>query len=312
MEKNTEKTEHKSNTTEESFIGKLFWGALLVLIGGILLISNFGLVEVEWSNLFKLWPIFIIAAGLSVLSINNFIWRLISFVMAILVLGVVVWALLFGIPDKGNISKYREIVAVESSTIKSYEVAVQTGAGKINIASADQSDLAFALLDSDVMELKKTSKVESEKQIINFATEAKVNNFWPSNVKNDLEIRLNRNLPLSLKLQVGAADVDVDLAESNLEYLNIKVGASSLKVKLGDKQALSNIYLESGASDISLKLPKDSGVRLKLESGLSAKSMAGLFEVGDGVYESGDYINSTKKINITAKIGVASFKVERY
>lgn len=312
MEKHSSEKSEKPNKNNDTFIGKIFWGSLLVMIGGLLLLSNFGLVEVNWANLFRLWPIFIISAGMSVLSINNFVWRLILFVLAIVVLIVVGWALLVGAPDGNSTNNYHEVVAVESNLVKKYEVGIQAGAGRVNIDTSIQKDLAVATLESDVMKLEKSSEIKADKQIVNFATEAKIKSWWPNSTKNNLSIDVSRDLPLTLKVQVGAADVDIDMTQAFLESLDIKVGASSLNVKIGDKQSYSDIYIESGASNIVLKIPKDSGVKLRLESGLSAKSVGNLTKIEPGMYESTDYINAKNKINVVAKIGVASFNIERY
>lgn len=70
-------------------IGRIFWGLLLVLIGILLIINNFGLAIVNWSGMLSLWPLFIIAAGLSVLSVNNLFWKIITIILAIASLFVI-------------------------------------------------------------------------------------------------------------------------------------------------------------------------------------------------------------------------------
>ena len=99
MTKDTETTDKKPETVtakaskQANFnIGRIFWGLLLVLVGGLILANNFGLVNVSWVNLWQLWPLLIIVAGLSVLSFNSWVWNIVSILLIILIFGAITWA----------------------------------------------------------------------------------------------------------------------------------------------------------------------------------------------------------------------------
>ncbi|MEI7689592.1 MAG: DUF5668 domain-containing protein [Candidatus Saccharibacteria bacterium] len=79
-------------------VGRIFWGLLLVLVGGLLIADNFGWVNVNWSDLWRLWPLFIISAGLSVLSIRGIVWKIFSVIFAVAVLGVIGHVAVSGTP----------------------------------------------------------------------------------------------------------------------------------------------------------------------------------------------------------------------
>jgi hypothetical protein len=87
MENNFKSTERVK--TKDWGIGRIFWGLLLVLVGSMLIASNFGFAHINWSSLIGLWPLFVIAAGLSILSINNVIWRVLSVILAVLALAAI-------------------------------------------------------------------------------------------------------------------------------------------------------------------------------------------------------------------------------
>src|SRR5471030_1377661 len=50
---------------------KLIPGMILVMIGVIFLLHNFGMINFHWSNLFHLWPIFLVIGGVNLVFANN-------------------------------------------------------------------------------------------------------------------------------------------------------------------------------------------------------------------------------------------------
>lgn len=82
--------------------GKLFWGLFFIAIGVIALADNFGYANVNWDNLWRFWPLLIIIAGLSMISVNNVLWRVMTFFLAIITILVVAYVLLAGYPIQTN------------------------------------------------------------------------------------------------------------------------------------------------------------------------------------------------------------------
>ena len=91
-----------------------------------------------------------------------------------------------------------------------------------------------------------------------------------------------------------------------------QTGASSMTLTLGDKEALQKVLLDSGASSMTVRVPRDSGVKLIYDGGLSSKNIADLDEVSEGVYQSPDYDDAKNAIEIKADVGLSSFTLERY
>ena len=50
---------------------KLIPGLILVLIGAAFLLDNFGYINFHWSNIWHLWPIFLIIGGVNLVFANN-------------------------------------------------------------------------------------------------------------------------------------------------------------------------------------------------------------------------------------------------
>jgi hypothetical protein len=298
---------HKSHWN----IGRLFWGLLLVLIGGLILANNFGLVAVHWAGLWRLWPLVIIAAGLSTLSLTSWIWRILAIVLAIATLVAVAFVATGNYSVVPTVRVHEATVQRISSDIKQADITIQAGASTLRVNTADQNNIANVKLESNVADLVETSTRSGDMQRINFSMGGS-NQWWIGDIRSTWTVNLTRSLPLNLAVDAGASDTVIDVSQAQLRSATVKAGASSLTLKLGDREATTAVTIDSGASSVVVQLPVASGVRLKLDGGLTTKHLADLQDVGNATYESPGYAQASKKIDIIGKVGVASFTVERY
>lgn len=303
----------KSNNHKASSwrIGKIFWGLLLILVGGLLLADNFDLISVSWNNLWQLWPLAIIAAGLSVLSFRNVIWRIVVTFFVLAILGLVAWVAIYGTSLNSPILTRDITVNKTSDAVKQAEVSVEVGATKLIIGTSDQSSILKAKLESDIVSLENNSLISGETQQVILSTKTS-NHWWRGGIRNSLDVDITHDLPLKLNVNIGASDTEIDMTKAKLREINIDAGASDINVKLGSLESAVVVSIDSGASSIVLQVPKDSGVQLQFEGGLSSKQLSDLNETSDGKYESSDYAKSLNKITVNCKIGVSSFAIERY
>jgi hypothetical protein len=255
----------------------------------------------------------IIATGLSILSLKGFVWRLITIVLTALTLGAVVWVMVGDFPESDLLINSEATIQKISGNVKQAEVNVKAGAISLNIGTTNQDSIVESKFESNMASVSKTSSISGETQQINLTMDAsQANNWWTGNVKSSWNIDLTRDLPLRLNVETGASSTEIDMSSAQLRAISIKTGASSLTLKLGDREDVTDVNIESGASFIVVRAPSGSGVQLKLEGGLATKSIADLSEVSENTYESSGYSMSKNKINIISKIGVSSFTVERY
>jgi len=308
----TETLEKTQKHHDGNLASKVFWGLLLILIGGLALAGNFGLVTINWADLWRLWPLFIIAAGLSILSFKNIIWKILSVILSVATIAAIGWVLLGGISrlNIGSLQAYNDTVQVASNEIKSAEISLDVGASEINISTDNQTAIATAELKSNFATLEKTSSIYESIQKVNFSM--KSGNVWLGSFKNQWNISLTQALPISLSVDAGACDADIDLSAAKLNTVDINMGASNLVLRLGENQSLANVNIDSGASSIKLQIPNGVGVKLHLDDGLNSKKLADLEKTGDKTYESNGYAGAISKIDIMTSIGVSSFTIERY
>lgn len=304
----TEKSSEPNNTWR---VGQLFWGGLFVVIGSLLLLQNLNIIETDLSALWQLWPLFIIATGLSILSTKNILWKtlLVIFVLMMLTFVTLVGLGRFNLAD--NHVRTDTSVVLPNQSTNTTETSLKMGAGSLTIRSAEQQEVVQANLKSSFAELVENQSQDGDTQRINLETKGS-GTWWFGTQKNELDVILSKDIAQAFSLDVGASSVDADFSEIELTSLQVKTGASSVSIRLGERSDALPVVVDAGASSVKLAVPKESGVRVVVESGLSSQNLPGLSEKGDGVFETEDYDSATKKITVTIKSGLSSFELSRY
>jgi hypothetical protein len=95
--------------------------------------------------------------------------------------------------------------------------------------------------------------------------------------------------------------------------LGISCGASSGKIKIGDRSNKVNISLSTGASDFKILLPKNYSIWIESKVALTSESYGSLgLEKNGQSYKSKDFDTSKNQIKVTINAGVSSFDITTY
>lgn len=293
-------------------MSRIFWGLLLALVGLLVLLDNLGVVEVRYENLWQLWPLLIVGWGVSLLNVRGAWWSVVSALLIAGTLGLLVWAAVGAEPfQETENSTQSQQVDKTTGAVGLLDVNVKAGAGNILIGPGESDAPIKAVLRSDFATLNVDSQSDGSTQKVNVSTEGS-RTWWDGSLRNELDIELARQLPIYLKVETGASDLEADMSKLRLERLDLNLGANSSIVTIGNLVDLVDVKLSAGASSITLRVPKDSGVSVKLDKGVSSQDLDGLQDKGDGLYETADFSAASKKITIRGDLGAASFTLERY
>lgn len=292
--------------------GKLLWGTLFISTGLLLLLANLDIITVRLENLWQLWPVLIIIAGLSIMSLSGWLGRIV-YVLAAVMIAVLAWiAVTGGVGDERVQATGEFSINSRSKEIESLALEVKSGAGSIDIDGTSNQDLVAGSFNSDVAKLSQTVEVDGNKQSVKLALN-RLPGWAKSGAKNPLSLKINKQMPLEMIIDAGASNIDADFSEMSLRSLTIDSGASSIDAKLGSKLKESRVLIDTGVSSVKLSVPKDAGVRLKVDSGLSLKDLPDNFtESEKKVYLSDNYGKATNKIDIEIDMGVSSFELRTY
>ncbi len=299
---------------EEAYFnfGKFFLGIFLALFGLVFLANNLNVFALN-VDLGVLWPIFIIFIGLLFFSREDQISVVVGIIVSVIAIVIVYFSLFNPVSGRDDIMVTDfPVIVNKGNDVEKVNITLNAGAGELNVAGLQLADkLIVGNLMTNIMELKTESKMSGVIQNVELNLEGK-RRWFNGDIKNELNLGLNKDVPTVFYLNSGASDNNVDLSEIKAERVEIHTGASNLNLKLGGKVPMSVVDIEAGASSINISLPKDAGVMLTIDSGMASKQLDGFTDIDKNTYQLSNYGSADKKINISVKMGMASLKVNWY
>ncbi len=322
-------------------IDRLIWGILLLFIGGVLLLQNFGVIDFYWRNVWHFWPIFLIIAGVNILFNKSN-----SKTGGIISIGVLVIALSFlfykgqqspensswwgnrlrdnvDVNIDGNVdddnsdldTAYNRLNLVEpfvaSDNEKKTILNISGGGISFNL-NGETSDLISADIKKRHGNFSLTKMVSDSATVLTFKMDDKKNKWNFGEGGNDVDFKLNKAANWNILMKLGAGEADFDFTDYKVRSFRFDGGAAALDIKFGDLLPITDVIVKSGVADVKIKVPKNLGCRIKTKTGLSAKDFQGFEKFSEGLYQTSNYEASTKKIFINLDGGLSNFEVSRY
>ncbi|MBP6976848.1 MAG: DUF5668 domain-containing protein [Bacteroidales bacterium] len=314
---------------------KIFWGAILILIGILIILKNVGAIYFTWWSVLRLWPVILVLWGISLIPVKDWIKLLISFL--ILVLSVILvannnkasypgfwgWSRPFhqwnrsgddwNKPDRKKYDSadrtYQHLVEPYDTTIASAELRLDAAAGEFHISNTTEDLIDFER-SGFWGDYSMTSMDSGDKQIISLTLEG--GNINRPGREHKVEIKLN-SLPVwDFDLDIGAAAMTMDLSGYQTRTIDIDGGATSIDLKLGDEYPETQITIDAGASSITLSIPLATGCEVNANTVLSSRNMEGFHKIRDHIFQTEDFSTATHKIYITIDAAVSSLSINRY
>jgi hypothetical protein len=307
----------------------VFWAFILIAIGILFMLNNFGVLEFGFRTLWSLWPLILILWGISILPIRD----VIKIVALVVVLALTV--IFFNkISQRSPWFQFHNFHGFsnndwedEEDTTSTYNYQPQnlsvpydslTGRGELKLeAAAGNFDLQG--ITSDFLTFNKTGDIgnysitttnENGRKMINLSLEK--TGIRHSVNENKVEIKLNENPAWNLDFDIGAAAILMDLRDYKIDTTNIDAGASSIDIKIGDKNPVTVMTFNAGASSIKVEIPKESGCQIKSESFMISKEFDGFSKKGDGIYQTDNFKTAKKKIFLTIKTAISKIEITRF
>lgn len=259
--------------------GSLFWGFLIIILGGLLMLENLGFFESLGFSVWNLfWPLVIILVG---------IWFL--------------WSATWG---KRSLDV--EEVAIERGAAQSSRVAFKHGAGKLLVRSGSRQE--------NILEGKFTGGLDFDKKSngerLDLVLKVPTRNFpWmPGEYRGlDWDVVLNPDTKYSLEVSSGANETRLLLGDVLLDELILEISASSTYVELSNRSQFTRVNVRSGAASLEFRVPEGVSARIRSTGGLSSLNVDQTrFPHRGRVYESPDYETATQRVEFDLESGLAS------
>jgi len=326
---------------------KIIPGLVLIMIGAVILLHNYGLIAFHWGNFFYLWPVFIVIGGINLIFAHNK-----SNWATVLKLGVIVGGfclIIFGNFDRHhkfwNNYNYNfndnnddndnddddkdsvSITKVEGNSQFNTPFTTGTKVAHLSISGGGTtytlSDTTNQLFSANTHEFKgKYEFTHNQKDSVadlNFSMKGRHGiNFdfddddKDSSKTNAAVFKLNTTPEWDINIKTGATKLDFDLTKFKIRTLTLSGGAADFDVKLGQPLATTNVDVETGMSAVLIRIPATAACHIKSSTGLSSTNFDGFIKQDDGTYETAGFSNAKNKIYIKMSGGMADFKVKRY
>ena len=217
---------------------QLFWGVVLLLVGGFMLANEMGIKLPNGMSLMELfWPLLLIFGG--------------------------VWVLV-GVFLRGNVEA--ENASIDLQGANSASLKISHGAGELKIHSgANPNELAHgsfaggldhkATRNGDRLEVR----MKPAKDVMDFP-------FFGPRTQLDWDVALNSEIPTALTLNLGANKSMLDLRDMNITDLKLETGASETHLTLPARGRFRADF-DLGAASLEVTVPDGFSARIHASLG---------------------------------------------
>jgi hypothetical protein len=301
----------------------IFWGALFIVLGLLVLLNNFSAINLQWGNLWQFWPVLLVLIGISMLVKNKFGKSALAAAAAIL-LAILLFTSVKLTTDfiKGDFELVLNGDEDHNFAITEYQKSFDTsitkvkfnldaGLGSFNIGDTT-SELIFVKTEGIENHYILTKSDYEEESKLNLKMKKTTFHFGKNKFKNKVDIALNEKPTWNINIDGGASAMNLDLTKFRIENIYVGMGAASLYVKLGTLSDKTRLKVEAGASNIDILVPKEVGCQVQTDDVLSAKNIYDFIKIESGLYRTAEFDEADKKIFIEIDCGVSSINISRY
>lgn len=259
----------------------IFWGLILLFVGGFLLSQKMGFIPESISIFGLVFPFALILIGIMVIT------------------GM----------SNGSTPKQDILVPLEGAT--RLDVELDHGAGLVRVNSDVQHGMALAMNRGNGMDHKIRRagdalmvKVEAGPSFIPF--------LGPEG--HEWILSLSKQVPVSLNVEAGATKVDLDLSDVKLSLLKVSMGAADLHCALPKNAGTSIVDVESGLVSVSFDLPAEVGAKVLMKQGATSTDLdMDRFEkinADPALYQTKNYASAANKVDINLEGGMNSIVIK--
>lgn len=305
--------------------GPLFGALLLILVGALFLYANLQPEFDAWRVLARYWPLLIIFWGLGKLldylalrgqSEAPVARRLSGSEVAFLILLVVLGTVVSRAVGRGTGSRevtrgdFKHSESLERQGAERVAARIKMRAGDLHLAGG-VSKLLEAQFDYSVAEWKPEVSYNvshGQGELVVEQPDLDVPHFGGK--RNRWDLRVNNEVPMDLRLDLGAGKGELRLGGLALRQLDINMGAGELVVDLsGDWKNDLDANIRGGVGSLTVRLPREVGVRVDAKGGLGAIRAPGLERMGDA-YVNDAYGKSKVNLRLDVKGGIGEINLE--
>jgi len=325
------------NNKQKDITGAIF----LVSIGLLFLLNTTNIVPWGiWLQIFRFWPILLILAGLKIILPENKVGQIVyPIVYTLFIIFIGATSYFFTktqrvpfLPESVSNCIFNRCDSTDQGTLMESDTYVNLAdyAGitsrvlEMNVAASTlylNDENADYFLHSEIKNYTEANKptlenTSKEGILTTVFDNARIHNWgwWNFNTP-EYTLTLGQNtVPTSVSIDLGAGEGIVNLDSATIKTFNASVGAGSLEITLDLNAIPETIDVNVQAGEITLTLPEDVGILVSYDLGVGSITVDETSIEGVGKetnYKSSNYDTATKKVTITASVGVGELTIDR-
>jgi len=258
-------------------MGPVFWPILLIVVGVVFLLSNLGLLAFNPWELWRLWPIILVVIGLDIL----------------LRVG-----LRRGRPGG-------EPLSVDRDALSEAEVVVEFGAGTLRMGAGAG---AGKLLEGEFTDGAEYQLREGQVRL--YGSRDYFWGWWGWRHGRLWDVRLTRDIPLRLRLQLGACQSELDLSDLRVTDFTLETGAADTRIRFPSEAGMTRARVKAGAASVKLSVPEGVAARITATMAIGSLDVdTRRFPRAGSGYASPDYDTAANKLDLSIEGGVGAITV---
>ncbi|MBD3232199.1 MAG: hypothetical protein GF315_00585 [candidate division Zixibacteria bacterium] len=299
---------------------KVRTGLLLIGTGLILLGNTLGYLNwFVWEDLLRLWPVLLIAIGVEMIFKRSKLPAL-AYISPILIAGCFIYAVYGGgaLADNGDsVEKNESLFAISNEQVKdlkSLDIDIDCKLGDFKFESTDNEAFKGEFEYYGPVPKFEFSSEDGIGRIELKYRDNKVKFKGLHRDGCDSYIYITDQKPVSLTIDAGVVDLDIDLRDVETTEFDLDTGVSDVVVHFGDKSHHIDSNFDIGVSDLTIYIPERTAVRLHKDVGLSSVSYKhlGLEKIKSGLYQSPNYDSAQYTIDIDIDAGISDIDIKYY
>jgi hypothetical protein len=296
--------------------GGVFIASALIGAGVVLLLNNLGILDWGvWRVILLLWPVLVIAAGISIVFGQRSIVG--AAVTATLILGTIggaVWLYANDYVARQTTPVTRETVSQSFGNATMADVDITVGAANLNINALPNE--SSNLLEGSVASFRgetvsRDFSIRGSTARLTLYTTPHSDVWWnPTDLLSEegwrdraWNLSINGSLPTSLRIETGVGDSEINLAQTRVSDLTLKTGLGNTALTLPNSGKVT-VKIERGVGSVSIRIPSNVAARVRSEEGLGRLRVSGDLQKSGDWYVTPDWSTAESRVEIRVSGGI--------
>jgi len=254
---------------------------VLLVLGILLLLNNLEYLPWSiWSSLWPFWPLLLVLLGVEAFVTGRVAWG--TLVLLLVLVPLTGLAVKFGsiashwseatssAPARLSSTVHQTLNGATSATVR-----IEYGVGALDVGPlAEDATASDLLVDGQIFghgSVQFDTRYDVSNGLGTLRIAPRDGSGLNSGGKVDLDagrvaIQLNRNVPLDLRVDTGAAVTTLNLADLRVSNLTMQTGASRSQIVL-PAHGQTAVRIEGGAAAITLEIPPTMAARIMVDDG---------------------------------------------